>query len=106
MSGLCRYVAEFVRPYLTSYEGLVQLRWSCPETFSRDLYESRFASCGYRPSATMGGTYPTDEPTEARHRKPLTLVLCFDGTSNEFRNHVCQTALSPDIIFPLDIMIF
>ena len=54
----------------------------------------------------MDGAYPTDVPNGTRHRKPLTLVLCFDGTSNEFRNHVRQTARSSDIIVSLDIMIF
>lgn len=29
---------------------------------------------------------------EMGSRKPRTLVLCFDGTSNEFRHHVRQTA--------------
>jgi hypothetical protein len=61
--------------------------------------------CGYRPSI-MDGTYPTDVPTEMRPRKPRTLVLCFDGTSNEFRNYVRQTADSSDVVIPLDVVIF
>lgn len=48
----------------------------------------------------MDGAHPA-----ARPRKPLTLVLCFDGTSNEFRNHVRYTGLSSDIIILFDIMI-
>jgi hypothetical protein len=56
--------------------------------------------CGYR-SSTMDGAHPA--ATEMRARKPLTLVLCFDGTSNEFRNHVRYTGLSSDIIIPFDI---
>lgn len=31
-----------------------------------------------------GPSYPSALPSEDDHRKPRTLVLCFDGTSNEF----------------------
>jgi uncharacterized protein (DUF2235 family) len=50
-----------------------------------------------------GAAYPTDVPTEMKPRKPRTLVLCFDGTSNEFRDHVRETAHSSDVIIRLDI---
>jgi hypothetical protein len=55
---------------------------------------------GFRHSTMVGAAYSTEVP-----RKPRTLVLCFDGTSNEFRNHVRQTAHPSDVIIPLDIVI-
>jgi hypothetical protein len=60
---------------------------------------------GYRHSTMDGAAYSSNVPTEVRPRKPRTLVLCFDGTSNQFRNHVRQTAHSSDVTIPLDIVI-
>jgi uncharacterized protein (DUF2235 family) len=36
-------------------------------------------------------SYPSVPLSEVNHRQPRTLVLCFDGTSNEFSERVSQS---------------
>jgi hypothetical protein len=73
---------------------------------SEDIYTRDHLLREYRTSTMDGTAHPTNVPvTEIGPRKPRTLVLCFDGTSNEFHNQVRQTAHSSDVLIPLDIMI-
>ena len=36
-------------------------------------------------------SYSSAHPSEDGHREPRTLVLCFDGTANEFSERVSQS---------------
>ena len=42
-------------------------------------------------------------PIEAGHRKPRTLVLCFDGTAEEFNHRVRITAFSCSSAYIFDL---
>jgi hypothetical protein len=62
-----------------------------------DLYETLTRRHGI---PTMNGKAHSEVPVEVMHRKPRTLVLCFDGTSNEFSKHVRHAVFSCDISKP------
>jgi uncharacterized protein (DUF2235 family) len=53
----------------------------------------------------MNGKAPSPEvPIQVKHRRPRTLVLCFDGTSNEFSQHVRHAVFPTTSLNPLDVM--
>ena len=73
---------------------------------SEDIYKRVHLLREYRTSTMDGAPYPPHVPaTEMGSHKPRTLVLCFDGTSNEFHHHVRHTAHFSDVFIPLDNMI-
>jgi hypothetical protein len=73
---------------------------------SESIYKRVHLLREYRTSTMDSAPGPPHVPAaEMRPRQPRTLVLCFDGTSNEFRHHVRQTTHFSDVFIPLDMMI-
>jgi hypothetical protein len=51
-----------------------------------------------------GPSYPLSPTSEDVYRKPRTLVLCFDGTSNEFSERVGQLSIAAlDVAYLVDV---